>query len=537
VALLAFLVAAYDTAAITNQRFVLTVAGYKDMVGRVVGERPVQPCLHHFLICIWSFMPGVKPEEFNDRSRTTKAGVAAAFILVLIFVAQCVSAARKNSVSWDESQHLYSGWLSWKQADFGFNPEVPPLVKMWCAIPLLHRDIAQPAYIGGSFKKEGFVLGQRFLAANGIDRTLIPARLMATILSVLLAITIFLAALEMYGQTAALLALALFCFDPNFLAHSAFVTTDIGASLTLLLSIYLFYRVLKAPSVARVVWLGVAVGMTLTAKFTGIFVVPMMVVISLLDLWNRRDVEMTEQGGASGRQLTMVVAAISAIGLFFVWAIYRFRFSARPANLTLDPVMNQYMQELSSPLSRSVMLWATKHQLLPEAYLYGLADTKVSAASLPSYLFGHLTHQASRWYYPAALTIKSTLPFLILLVVTIVALVSRRWKIRREAIVMMVPPVVLFVIASTSDIGIGFRHLLPIFPMLYILIAGCAAHLVSKNRNLAYALCALLLWQIGTSELSRPGLVAYANEAWGGPTKTHRYLTDSNTDWGSSYGT
>jgi hypothetical protein len=159
----------------------------------------------------------------------------------------------------------------------------------------------------------------------------------------------------------------------------------------------------------------------------------------------------------------MVVAAISTIGLFFVWAIYRFRFVARPANLSLDPATNQYMQELASPLSRSVMLWVAKHHLLPEAYLYGLADTKISAASLPSYLFGHLTHQASRWYYPAALTIKSTLPFLILLVVTIVALASRRWKIRREAIVLMVPPAVLFVIASTSDIGIGFRHLLPIF--------------------------------------------------------------------------
>jgi hypothetical protein len=472
------------------------------------------------------------PEKFNDRSRTTKAGIAAAIVLVLIFLAQCVSAAKTDSVSWDESQHLYSGWLSWKQADFGFNPEVPPLIKMWCAIPLLHRDVSQPAYIGGSFKREGFVLGQRFLASNGIDRTLIPARLMAALLSAMLAITIFLAALEMYGQTAALLALALFCFDPNFLAHGAFVTTDIGASLTLLLSIYLFYRVLKGPSAVRVVWLGIAVGMTLTAKFTGIFVVPMMVVIWLLDLWNRRDVENAEHGSLSGRQLTMVVAAISTIGLFFVWAIYRFRFAARPANLSLDPATNQYMLELSSPLSRSVMLWVAKHHLLPEAYLYGLADTKISAASLPSYLFGHLTHQASRWYYPAALTIKSTLPFLILLVVTIVALASRRWKIRREAIVLMVPPAVLFVIASTSDIGIGFRHLLPIFPMLYILIAGCAVHLVNENRKLAYAVGVLLLWQIGTSELSRPGLVAYANEAWGGAAKTHLYLTDSNTDWG-----
>ena len=44
------------------------------------------------------------------------------------------------------------------------------------------------------------------------------------------------------------------------------------------------------------------------------------------------------------------------------------------------------------------MLWVSRHHLLPEAYIYGLADTKISAASLPSYLFGHLTHRASRWY-------------------------------------------------------------------------------------------------------------------------------------------
>jgi hypothetical protein len=477
-------------------------------------------------------MKNEQPEELSNFARTTKAGIAAAIVLVIIFLAQCLSTARTDSVSWDESQHLYSGWLSWTQADFGFNPEVPPLVKMWCAIPLLHRKIIQPLYIRGSFKKEGFVLGQRFLAANGIDRTLIPARRMASLLSAMLAITLFLAALEMYGQTAALFALALFCFDPNFLAHGAYVTTDIGASLTLLLSIYLFYRFLKSPSPLRVVLLGIAVGMTLAAKFTGIFVVPMIVVISLLDLWNRRKADSANRSGATPRQLTIAVAVISAIGTLFIWTIYRFRFTARPASLTLDPATNEYLQQLSSPLTRSLLLWVANHHLLPEAYLYGLADTKISAASLPSYLFGQLTHQASRWYYPASLTIKSTLPFLILLIVTIVALVARRWKIQREAIVLIVPAAVLFVIASTSDIGIGFRHLLPIFPVLYILIAGCAVHLVRQHRKLAYALALLLFWQVGSSELSRPGLIAYANEAWGGPSKTHLYLTDSNTDWG-----
>jgi hypothetical protein len=471
-------------------------------------------------------------QEDTARLRPTRMWHAVAIGLVLLFFAQCVHTAKTDSVSWDESQHLYSGWLSWKHADFGFNPEVPPLVKMWCAIPLLHREMAQPPYTGGPFKKEGFVLGQRFLKANGIDRTLIPARIMAALLSALLAITIFLTALEMFGQKAGVFALALFCFDPNFLAHGSFVTTDIGASLTLLLSTYCFYRVLKRPTAVRMAILGIAIGMTFTAKFTGIFIIPMLVLISAFDLWHQRVDGTADDKAATGRQLIVSILAASLIGFFFIWAIYRFRYEARPANLSLNPITDQFLQGLTSSFSRSVMFWVSRHHLLPEAYIYGLADTKISAASLPSYLFGHVTHRASRWYYPAAFAIKSTLPFLILLSITVVALISKRWRVRREVIVLTVPPAVLFIIASTSDIGIGFRHLLPIFPMLYILIAGCVSHLVSQNRWLLCAFGVLLLWQIVTPLAARPGLLAYANEAWGGPAKTHLYLSDSNTDWG-----
>ena len=119
-------------------------------------------------------------------------------------------------------------------------------------------------------------------------------------------------------------------------------TALIGASLTLLLSIYFFYRVLKSPSPVRILSLGVAVGMTLAAKFTGVFVIPIIVIISLLDLWNRKRTYSTSQGGATPRQLATAIATISAIGIFFIWAIYRFRFAARPANLALDPATNQY---------------------------------------------------------------------------------------------------------------------------------------------------------------------------------------------------
>ena len=115
-------------------------------------------------------MPVLTSQSAPRRSMSRVTAVSAA-IVILLFFTICLHTAKRDSVSWDESQHLYSGWLSWERGDFGYNPEVPPLVKMWDAIPLLHRDIKQPAFTGDHFKKEGFVLGQRFLVANGIDRS------------------------------------------------------------------------------------------------------------------------------------------------------------------------------------------------------------------------------------------------------------------------------------------------------------------------------------------------------------------------------
>ncbi len=442
-----------------------------------------------------------------------------------------VHTAKSDSVSWDESQHLYSGWLSWEHGDFGYNPEVPPLIKMWDAIPLLRKGIKAPTYTGDPFKKEGFVLGQRFLAVNGIERTLIPARIMASLLTVLLATTLFLCAKEMFGRNAALFALLLFCFDPNFLAHAAFVTTDIGAALTMLAAIYAFYRYVKRPSVPRMIVVAIAVGLTMTAKFTGVFIIPLLCLIALIDLWQAKGASRIPES-ASARQMVVAIAVASIIGVGWVWAIYHFRYAARPAPLQLNPTSAEYLQKLTSPLSRSVVTTLSRLHLLPEAYIYGLADTKISAGDLPSYLFGRTYSGASHWYFPAALVIKSTLPFLILLCITIVVALRGEWRMRREIVFLAIPPAFLFVLSSSSDLGIGYRHLFPMFPLLYVLVAGCAAYLVSRNPKFAYAFAALLLWQVITTLAARPGLLAYANEAWGGPSKTHLYLSDSNVDWG-----
>jgi hypothetical protein len=45
--------------------------------------------------------------------------------------------ARRESQTWDEGCHIFAGYNYWTRADFGVNPEHPPLVKLLAGFPLL----------------------------------------------------------------------------------------------------------------------------------------------------------------------------------------------------------------------------------------------------------------------------------------------------------------------------------------------------------------------------------------------------------------
>jgi len=84
--------------------------------------------------------------------------------------------------------------------------------------------------------------GKDFLFKNDADNILFRARMAAALLTLLLAVLVFLAAQEMFGTGAAFIALLLLVFDPNLLAHGAVVATNIGLSCFMFASIYAFYR-------------------------------------------------------------------------------------------------------------------------------------------------------------------------------------------------------------------------------------------------------------------------------------------------------
>jgi tetratricopeptide (TPR) repeat protein len=102
----------------------------------------------------------------------------------------------------------------------------------------------------------------------------------------------------------------------------------------------------------------------------------------------------------------------------------------------------------------------------------------------------------------------------------------------RELGFLLIPVVVYFAISMSSDMDIGARHLLPVYPFLYVLVGAAAMVLLDRDARWGFVLVGLLGWQVATSVRVSPAYMAYGNEAWGGPAKVDRYLGDANTDWG-----
>jgi hypothetical protein len=473
-----------------------------------------------------------KSADSFPHSRWQLVGVVVFFLAVLTL--QYALTARANSITWDEDDHIYAGYMSWKHGDFGLNPEHPPLLKLLATAPLLHLPLKMPALQNRFFKLEAFLGGKEFLFQNDANSILFRARMAASLLSLLLMVLVFLATREMFGRVAAVVALGLLAFDPTVLAHGAVVGTDMALSCFLFAAIYAFYRYVKAPSAWRLIVAGVATGLALASKHSAILVFPMLLLLGICEVLRRGGDGKEVVAARSQRALRMAGALVllTLIAVGVLWAFYGFRYQARPAGLQLNPPLADYVQGLSRPRDIWVLKTAAHWRLLPESYIYGLADVRYMADFYSTYVLGRDYPKGQWFYFPVAFAVKSSLTFLIMLAIAVWAIASGRLRMWREILFLTIPPVVHFAVAMGSGMNIGVRHILPVYIFLAVLIAGASAKLVAENRRWVYLVVALLLFQAISVTRAYPAYLAYANELWGGPSQTHLLLSDSNADWG-----
>jgi 4-amino-4-deoxy-L-arabinose transferase-like glycosyltransferase len=469
-----------------------------------------------------------RPLSFFHRAWVKVTGVT---LLLLVLEGQLLYSVRQESLTWDEGDHIFAGYMSLKHHDFGLNPEHPPLVKMIAAVPLQGMNLREPQLRNRYFKTEAYLSGRDLIFQNDFETIIFRARMAASVFALMVALLAFLTAREMFGNGAGFLTLLLIVFEPNFLAHGALVTTDTGAACGLLASIYAFYRYVKSPSLGRVAVLGLAAGIFCLTKHSAVLLPPMLILLAITELMRRRPLADEDRLRQAVRLAgAFVVAGVIAIAI--MWIGYGLRYSARPVGMQINPSLESTLGNLS-PVEGKAVKSMVRWKLLPESWLYGLADVRSVANVWPSYMFGKIYAHGVWFYFPVAFVIKATLTTLIFVLLIVYAIASQKLRGWREILFLSLPPALYFCVSVTSKLNIGVRHILLVFIFLLVLAGGAAWSLICKDRRWAWPIGALILFHVVSSLRAFPtSYMAYANELWGGPANIHKYLTDSTTDWG-----
>ena len=450
-----------------------------------------------------------------------------------LYAGLAVTSLRTWSATFDEGAHLPAGYTYLVQGDHRLNPEQPPLVKLLAAAALLPlRPAFKPDDEAWAAASQ-WELGRRFLYRwNEADRLLFWGRLPVVALACMLAAAVFLWSGSRFGTPSAALALLLCVLSPDVLAHGQIVTTDLGLALFFLLTVVAFDRLTTRATHLRLLGAGLALGAAFATKFSAPILVPVLVGLGAVVVFAREPMASAWSGSerpiegapARARHVAVLLVAMGVIALVVLWASYGFRGALSPDPAVREAGRARLAEPPDGPLGAAAA-WAADRGLLPEDYVRGFLFVMRHSEARPTFLLGELSDHGFPSYFLVTFALKTPLPLVVLLVLAAFAAPRLAW---REAAFLWLPIAVYLAFTFARGLQIGHRHLLPIYPFLFV-AAGRAAARAGRMRVVLVVLAAW--YAIGTLRV-HPHYLAYFNELAGGPRSGYRLLVDSNLDWG-----
>jgi hypothetical protein len=461
---------------------------------------------------------------------------------LVIFVVLSVGSVLQKSPTFDETVHLFAGYSYLRWGDYRVNPEHPPLVKMLAAAPLLALDLDSaritPRERSGvqRDKNYGWVLAHRFVFVDNDAETLFGhARWVMLFMAAALAVCVGLWARELYGTEAAIAALVLFCFDPNIIAHATIVQTDVPFALFFFVSTYFFWRSLKELSWFNLLMTAALFALASVTKFSFLTILPAWLLVGLVKIMTSGSLTSPITSPAVIADRGKKAALVSTIFIFtlvfsyvVIWAAYQFRFDAVLYQRGQFFIANRGGE---SPWLEFLIQFCRANFVLPEAWIFGIEDA-YHHMGRTAYLNGEISKTGFWMYFPVAFVAKTPVPTLLLILIAVGHLIFVRSR-QGGAFVLLAPAIIFFLLAVWSKLNVGLRHIIPVYPFLFVLIGGTiGAGWKSGRRPARFSLIFIGLWLIGSTLWAYPNYLAYFNEVAGGTSRGHRILVDSNLDWG-----
>ena len=435
-------------------------------------------------------------------NRLTCSPPILAVLLLLVMFAQTALSGPRISVTYDEPFHMSRGYAYVWGEDLRLQIVHPVFIDGLSGLMLgLMPDLTPPEQI------EGWETGNLFLFSDhllrdpdhDVDKMMFLARFPIMCLALLLGAVVYRWAADLYGVSGGLLALTLCVLNPNLIAHARIVSTDLGAACTATLTLFLWWRWSQRPTVGRLSLTAIALGLAISAKTSNLLLVVLVGLFTVL------------YGLRKHWAWHKIAAAISGVGmgaLLILWALYRFEFRPLPSLTGNIPVPAASYWELVT-------------------WLRGTMEVGRSA-----FLWGKYTTTGWWYYFPFALLIKTPIPILIAIGLALYVQLARLHKPTAADYAVCTFPLLYLVVAASSSMNLGYRHVLPVLPFLAVYAARIVTWSGFWTKWGRLALAGSSVWLAASAYSTFPFYLTYFNELVGGPSNGHQYLADSNIDWG-----
>jgi 4-amino-4-deoxy-L-arabinose transferase-like glycosyltransferase len=447
--------------------------------------------------------------------RRLEQGVVACLLVGLFAI--CLTSVRDKSLTNDEAKHWVYGGRILRLDSTRFDSSKMP-ISVLNALPRRLGEEVPSDRIAHALKKK----------KNG--------RVPTMLFSLGVAWLVWYWSRALYGPAAGLLALVLYVFDPNLIAHARLMTTDVYAAGTILLASWTFWRLWQRPGPGRSVAAAAALGLAQIAKYTAVFLYPLFVLLALLrdsprwwPLAIRGDVRSLARRLALGLRhaLLFLVGSIVVLNVAYLG-------NRTGTRLGDYEFRSQFFRSLgAAPILRGMPV------PVPYPVLEGLDwvrfSERIGENMGPNYLLGERRHPDGfvGYYFIASLFKLPLATQAVLLLAALAAWTRRRDHRFLENELFLLGPIVFlslyFNFLNRSQIGI--RFFLPVFPLLYVLAGSLARNWAPFDRWRRFALGGLLTW-LAISVLSyHPNFLTYMNELVWDRRQAYKVLADSNLDW------
>jgi len=471
-------------------------------------------------------------------------------VLTAAFLVQSHSASLGKSPVWDEPGHIGAGLTYVSTGQILINPQHPPLLKEISGLFQRLGGVRLPADYQALLSAKGVLtpdraVGNAVLANSGPDKVLFWSRLPLILLATALCVILYALGSRLLGVSAALGSVLLYAFDPNILAHSFLVTTDVGIAVFVVWYLLALWNWVRAPSRGRMVWCGVALGAALGAKFSAAVLPPLSALLLVAA------VRWPAANGAGKAKALAPPAGRNApcpcgSGKKYKNCHERGDLAARAE----DNPWRRLLHYAAGLAGIGVVAFAVLEIIYlfprdPFQYLDGLRQ--VNADHDPNYLVYMAGHLAPRFYsyYLVAYLLKEPIASLVLAGVGLFAVVRSKTIPPLARAFVLVPPAALFAGYTLLSDNLGIRYIIPALPFMHLLGgAGLASLIQSGSRWRQGAAALLCLWLVAAAAGIYPDHLSYFNEMAcvlddpgklgldGGSRCGVSWLDDSNIDWG-----